>query len=153
MAALPPVHQAAAPKRKRDSSDLKITLPARLTAPTPFEAVQFDVADSADEMAVDALSSSESDDTLFPPISVLLERPPANCSKASKKTHKPKKMKKSSNQHSGKHVDSDSLGTQTGYLTASDDLALPAKKSHKCAKARPPVEEPKPENLSECTPE
>ena len=69
-------HQVAMPKYERDSTDLKITLPARPAAPAPFEAVQSDFADSADEMAVDPLSS-ESEDTHFPPLSVLLENPPA----------------------------------------------------------------------------
>jgi hypothetical protein len=138
-------HQVAMPKRKRDSTDLKITLPACPAAPAPFEAVQSDFADSADEMAVDPLSS-ESEDTLFPLLSVLLENPPA---KAAKNPHKPKKAKKSSNRRGDKDVNSDGLETWTGNLTASDDLALPVKKSHKHAKARPPVEVPKLEDLSE----
>jgi hypothetical protein len=96
-------------------------------------------------MAVDPLSS-ESEDTLFPLLSVLLENPPA---KAAKNPHKPKKAKKSSNRRGDKDVNSDGLETWTGNLTASDDLALPVKKSHKHAKARPPVEVPKLEDLSE----
>jgi hypothetical protein len=141
-------HQVATPKHKRDSTDLKITLPARPAAPAPFEAVQSDFADLADEMAVDPLSS-ESEDTLFPPLSVLLENPPA---KAAKNPHKPKKAKKSSNRCGDKDVNSDGLETRMGNLTASDDSALPVKKSCKHAKARPPVDVPKPEDLSEHIP-
>lgn len=36
-------------------------------APAPFEVVQSDIADSADEITVDPFSN-ESDDTCFPPI-------------------------------------------------------------------------------------
>ena len=89
-------------------------------ASAPFEVVQSDIADSADEIAVDPLSS-ESDDTCFPPSSNH-----ANAASA-KKPHKPKKTKKSSNQHGGKDVDLDRL---------SDSFQLPVKRSHKCAKAR-----------------
>jgi len=43
-------HQAAAPKRKRDTRDLKTILPACLAPP---KAVQSDFVDLADETAVD----------------------------------------------------------------------------------------------------
>jgi len=145
-------HQAAAPKRKRAASNIKITLPARCVPRLSPEAVQSDFADSADELAADPHARDQSDNGL-PPVSALLEEPLAYV------PHNPKKAKKQPVQHGDDDVDD--LLMDSPSLTASDNLTTlaspglsdtplwPAKKPRKNTKAKPQVEEPKPENLSE----
>jgi hypothetical protein len=166
-------HQEATPKRKRDATDtipiLKLPSLAAHRATLAQSKTQSDFVDSADEIVeiaqagdpldADSLSLG-SDDTLFPPISVLLAKTP------SKKHRKPKKKSKKHSiqplqRTSDKDVDSEGLGTDT--LAASDDSTStgvsgvqvrPAKRARKGTKARTPVDErhkPKPEDLSAYT--
>lgn len=104
-------HQAAAPKRKRDVRNLKITLPARLPPRLSPEAVQSDFADSADELVADPHAGDESDDGL-PPVSGLFE------ASLTYKPHNPKKAKKQPVLNGDNDVDDFGMDS----LTGSDNL-------------------------------